>query len=211
VLIGILAFQIAFVDRAAQADQQGHSISWPRTASARSSCGWSSSALSAMACGRPPKPLGPPRERDDRKRAASQIESAIKAVVCLVLAVVALRVVTGSGNGGQGGEQATAKLLQMPGGQVLVALAGVVIVAAAVLLTSTAAPPWMARAAQVQVAALGVLQPGARQPVIAGDAIHRPLDCAVMQGCILRPLCAGDLGGSRDRKRPPASVSTAQG
>jgi len=92
-----------------------------------------------MACGRPPKPLGPPRERDDRKRAASQIESAIKAVVCLVLAVVALRVVTGSGNGGQGGEQATAKLLQMPGGQVLVALAGVVIVAAAVLLTSTAA------------------------------------------------------------------------
>jgi hypothetical protein len=28
------------------------------------------SALSAMACGKPPKPLGPPLERDDRKRAA---------------------------------------------------------------------------------------------------------------------------------------------
>ena len=55
-------------------------------------------------------------------------------MIYLVLAVVAVRVVTGTSQSGRGGEQVTAKVLQLPGGQVLVALAGVVIVAAAVLL-----------------------------------------------------------------------------
>jgi hypothetical protein len=73
-------------------------------------------------------------EHDDRKRTASRIESAVKAVIYLLLAVVAFRVVTGTSSGGQGGEQVTAKALQLPGGQVLVGLAGVAIVAAAVLL-----------------------------------------------------------------------------
>jgi Domain of Unknown Function (DUF1206) len=55
VLIGILALQIAFVDRAEQADQKGAFQTLAQTASARRSCGWSSSALSAMAPGRQPK------------------------------------------------------------------------------------------------------------------------------------------------------------
>lgn len=46
--------------------------------------------------------LGHRTERDDRKRTASRIESAVKAVIYLVLAVVAFRVVTGSSLGGQG-------------------------------------------------------------------------------------------------------------
>jgi hypothetical protein len=65
-------------------------------------------------------------QRDDRKRTASRIESAVKAVIYLILAVVAFRVVTGTSNGGQGGEQVTAKVLQLPGGQLLVGVAGAV-------------------------------------------------------------------------------------
>jgi hypothetical protein len=48
--------------------------------------------------------------------------------------VVAFRVVTGTSRSGQGGEQVTAQALQLTGGQILVGLAGVAIVAAAVLL-----------------------------------------------------------------------------
>jgi hypothetical protein len=135
VLIGILAFQIAFVDRAEQADQQGafqtlaqngfgKAILWLVILGFVGYGLWQASEAA----------WGHRRELDDRKRAASRVESAVKAVIYLVLAVVAFRVVAGTSNGGQGGEQVTAKLLQMPGGQVLVGLAGAAIVAAAVLL-----------------------------------------------------------------------------
>ena len=100
-------------------------------------------------------------ERDDRKRTASRVESSVKAVVYLVLAVVAFRVVTGTSHGGQGGEQVTAQLLQMSGGQVLVGLAGVVIMAVAVLLT------WRGlRTKFEEHLDLSELGPGARSAVI---------------------------------------------
>jgi hypothetical protein len=135
VLIGILALQIAFVDRAEQADQQGafqtlaqngfgKAILWLVILGFVGYGLWQASEAA----------WGHRTERDDRKRTANRIESAVKAVIYLVLAVVAFRVVTGTSKGGQGGEQVTAKALQLPGGQVLVGLAGVAIVAAAVLL-----------------------------------------------------------------------------
>jgi hypothetical protein len=133
-LIGILAFQIAFVDRAERADQQGAFQTLAQN-------GFGKAVLWLVIIGFVGYGLwqaseaawGHRTERDDRKRTAKRIESAVKAVIYLILAVVAFRVVTGSSTG-QGGEQVTAKLLQLPGGQVLVALAGVAIVAAAVLL-----------------------------------------------------------------------------
>jgi hypothetical protein len=135
VLIGILAFQIAFVDRAERADQKGAFQTLAQN-------GFGKAVLWLVIIGFVGYGLwqateaiwGHRREQDDRKRTAGRVESAIKAVIYLVLAVVALRVVTGSSQGGQGGEQVTAKLLQLTGGQVLVGLAGVAIVAAAVLL-----------------------------------------------------------------------------
>src|SRR5215216_6505172 len=135
VLIGILAFQIAFVDRAERADQKGAFQTLAHN-------GFGKLVLWLVILGFVGYGLwqateaiwGHRREQDDRKRTAGRVESAVKAVIYLVLAVVAFRVVTGSSKGGQGGEQVTAKLLEMSGGQVLVGLAGVAIVAAAVLL-----------------------------------------------------------------------------
>jgi hypothetical protein len=135
VLIGILALQIAFVDRAKRADQKGAFQTLAQN-------GFGKFVLWLVIIGfvgygvwQASEALwGHRREFDERKRTVNRVESAIKAVIYLILAVVAFRVVTGSSQAGQGGEQITAKLLQLPGGQVLVGLAGVAIVAAAVLL-----------------------------------------------------------------------------
>jgi hypothetical protein len=162
VLIGILALQIAFVDRAERADQQGAFQTLAQN-------GFGKLVLWLVIIGFVGYGLwqateaawGHRRERDDRKRTANRIESAVKAVIYLVLAVVAFRVVTGSSTGGQGGEQVTAKLLQLPGGQVLVGLGGVVIVAAAIVLA------WRGlRTKFEEHLNLSELGPGARSAVV---------------------------------------------
>jgi hypothetical protein len=162
VLIGILAFQIAFVNRAKEADQQGAFQTLAQN-------GFGKAVLWLVILGFVGYGLWQATEavwghralRDDRKRTASRIESAVKAVIYLILAVVAFRVVTGTSHGGQGGEQVTAKVLQLPGGQLLVGLAGVVIVAAAVLLA------WRGlRTKFEEHLDLAELGPGARSTVI---------------------------------------------
>jgi hypothetical protein len=162
VLIGILALQIAFVDRAERADQKGAFQTLAQN-------GFGKLVLWLVILGflgyglwqATEAAWGHRRELDDRKRTANRAESAVKAVIYLVLAVVAFRVVTGSSQGGQGGEQVTAKLLQLPGGQVLVGLAGVAIVAAAVVLA------WRGlRTKFEEHLDLSELGPGARSAVI---------------------------------------------
>jgi len=162
VLIGILAFQIAFVNRAKEADQQGAFQTLAQN-------GFGKAVLWLVILGFVGYGLwqaseavwGHRTERDDRKRTASRVESAVKAVIYLVLAVVAVRVVTGSSSGGQGSEQVTAKLLQLPGGQLLVGVAGVVIVATAVVLA------WRGlRTKFEEHLNLSELGPGARSAVI---------------------------------------------
>jgi len=162
VLIGILAVQIAFVNRAKEADQKGAFQTLAHN-------GFGKAVLWLVIIGFVGYGLwqaseaawGHRTERDDRKRTASRIESAVKAVIYLVLAVVAFRVVTGTSHGGQGGEQVTAKALQLPGGQILVGLAGVVIVAAAVVLA------WRGLQTRFEEHLdLSELGPGARSAVI---------------------------------------------
>jgi hypothetical protein len=135
VLISVLAFQIAFVDRAKEADQRGafrtlaqngfgKIVLWIVIVGFLGYAIWQASEAA----------WGHQGERDDRKRTVSRMESALKAAIYTGLAVVAFLVVTNSSEGGQGSAELTAKLLKMTGGQFIVALAGVVIVTAAAVV-----------------------------------------------------------------------------
>src|SRR5829696_8575062 len=162
VLIGILAFQIAFVNRAKEADQQGAFQTLAQNGFGKAVLWLAILGFVGYGLWQASEAVwGHRTERDDRKRTASRVESAVKAVIYLVLAVVAVRVVTGSSSGGQGSEQVTAKLLQLPGGQLLVGVAGVVIVATAVVLA------WRGlRTKFEEHLNLSELGPGARSAVI---------------------------------------------
>src|SRR5918996_1668501 len=101
-LIGILAFQIAFVNRAKEADQQGAFQTLAQN-------GFGKAVLWLVILGFVGYGLwqaseaawGHRTERDERKRTANRIESVVKAVIYLLLAVVAFRGVTGPNQGRQ--------------------------------------------------------------------------------------------------------------
>lgn len=70
-----------------------------------------------------------------RKRAAKRLGAAVRGVVGIVLGVVAIRLATGSGGGSGGGQQQrtfTAKLLELPGGRLLVGLVALAVIGAGV-------------------------------------------------------------------------------
>jgi hypothetical protein len=72
-------------------------------------------------------------EDDDRKKVVKRVTSAGRAVVYLVLAWTAVKVVTGSGGSSGGKEEGlTAQLMSAPAGRVLVGLVGLGILAVAV-------------------------------------------------------------------------------
>jgi type IV secretory pathway VirB2 component (pilin) len=135
-LIAVLAFQIAFVDRAKEADQKGAFQTLAQN-------GFGKVVLWLVIIGfvgyavwlATEAVWGHWREQDKRKRTAKRVESAVKAVIYLLLAVLAFRIVTATSSGDQGAETVTAKVLDMTGGQFLVGLAGVVVIAVAALIT----------------------------------------------------------------------------
>lgn len=136
VLIAILALQIGFVDRAKEADQKGAFQTLAQN-------GWGKAVLWLVIVGFLGYAIwlatealwGHRRESEKAKRTAKRVESAVRAVIYLLLAALAFRVVTGSSSDSQGGETVTAELLGMSGGRLLVGLAGAVIVAVAALIT----------------------------------------------------------------------------
>ena len=70
---------------------------------------------------------------DDLKRARKRATSAGKAVVYAVIAVSAVRVATGSSSGG-GTDSTTARLMDLPGGQLIVGAIGLGVIAVGVVL-----------------------------------------------------------------------------
>jgi F0F1-type ATP synthase membrane subunit c/vacuolar-type H+-ATPase subunit K len=72
---------------------------------------------------------------DEKKRTVKRIGSAINGLVYLGFGILALATVTAGSSGGNTGSDATAGVLRWPGGQSLVFIGGLVVIAIAVGLT----------------------------------------------------------------------------
>jgi len=134
-LIGLLAFQIALGD-SEQADQKGalqavaeqpggSVVLWLMVIGFTGYALW---RFTEAAWGRRDEP-------DEKKRTVKRIGSAANGLVYLAFAVLAFRTVTSSSSSGSSGESMTAKVLEWPGGQALVVLAGLVVIAIGIALT----------------------------------------------------------------------------
>jgi hypothetical protein len=134
-LIGLLALQVAFGDseRTDQkgalqtiADKPGGSVVlWLMVVGFAAYAVW---RLSEAAWGRRD-------ETDEKKRTAKRIGSAVNGLVYLFFGVLALKTVTGSSSSSSSSD-VTATVLGWPGGQVLVFVAGLVVIGIAVGLTA---------------------------------------------------------------------------
>lgn len=69
------------------------------------------------------------REEDGKKRVLSRVGSGLKAAIFAAIGFSALQIAMGNGSGGGGTDSTTAKLMSMPGGQILVGLVGLAVVA----------------------------------------------------------------------------------
>ncbi|MGH8969828.1 MAG: DUF1206 domain-containing protein [Actinomycetes bacterium] len=134
VLIGVLALQVAF-GGSERTDQQGAlqkvadqpfgtALLWVMVLGFLGYAAW---RFSEAAWGRRD-------ETDEKKRTVKRIGSGASGLIYLLLGGTAVMVVTSSGSG-SGGESVTAKVLDTPGGQTIVVVAGLVIVGVAVGLT----------------------------------------------------------------------------
>ncbi len=132
-LIGLLAIQIAFGD-SKQADQKGalqtiadkpggSIVLWLMVVGFVAYAVW---RLSEAAWGRH-------EETDEKKRTVKRIGSAANGLVYLFFGLLAFKTVTGASSNNS--SDVTAKVLEWPGGQVLVFVAGLVVLAIAVGLT----------------------------------------------------------------------------
>ena len=68
------------------------------------------------------------RDEDGKKRLAKRLASAGKAIVYVVIGVSGVKIAIGSGSSGKGEETFTAKLMNLPAGQVIVAVVGLAII-----------------------------------------------------------------------------------
>ncbi|NHC13718.1 DUF1206 domain-containing protein [Motilibacter deserti] len=134
-LIGVLAAQIALGDRQGQADQQGAFSTLAQNGLGKALLWLAVAGFLGYAAWQVTEAGWGHRDADDAKsRTFERIGSLAQAVLYAALAFVAARTATGSG-GGQGSEDATARLLGTSFGRPLVVLAGLVIIAVAVGLT----------------------------------------------------------------------------
>jgi hypothetical protein len=168
-VIGILVLQVAFSGRDQQTDQQGalqtvaaqpfgRFLLWVVTVGLIGYVLW---RLAAALFGTRADPTA-----DDAKGRGKAL---IEAVLYGVVAVTALRMAMGSGGeGGQNSQTITARVLELPAGQVIVGVAGVAIIAGGAYL---AWEGW--RTDFTEQLQLGRLSPGARKAVIElGRAGH---------------------------------------
>ena len=74
-------------------------------------------------------------ETDEKKRTLKRVGSAVNGLIYLGFGILAFRTVTASSSGGNTSSDITATVLKWPGGQTIVFIAGLVVIAVAVALT----------------------------------------------------------------------------
>jgi hypothetical protein len=135
VLIGALAIQVAFGD-SEQTDQQGalQSVAEKPGGSVvlwlmvLGFVGYALWRFSEAAWGRRD-------EADEKKRTVKRLGSAANGLIYLGFGVLAFRTVTAGSSGGSTSADITATVLKWPGGQTIVFVAGLVVIAIAIALT----------------------------------------------------------------------------
>jgi hypothetical protein len=131
ILIAVLAYQVASGNRRGRADQKGAFQTLAQH-------GWGKAVLSMAIIGffgyaiwlATDAVWGHRSEPARRKRIAARVESGAKVVFYVLLAILGIKIMTGARSSG-GSETVTAKVLNIPGGQALVALAGAVVIGVA--------------------------------------------------------------------------------
>lgn len=132
-IIGGLALQVAFGQGGEQADQTGAFQALAQQPFGQVLLWLLAVGFVAAALWRLEQAIwGFSYESDRTKLIRKKVTSAVKAVIFVVLAVLAGRTASGGGGGG-GQQQATAGVFGLPGGQWLVGLAGVVVLVVGVV------------------------------------------------------------------------------
>jgi len=126
VLVAWLALQIAFGGSGEQANQSGAFQTIAQQPLGRLLLWVLVAGFVAVALWRLGQVIsGFAYESDRTRKLRKRVESGGKAVIFAVLAVLAARTAAGNGGGGGGGRGATAGLLGMPGGQLIVGAVGI--------------------------------------------------------------------------------------
>jgi hypothetical protein len=135
-LIGALAFQVALGDTG-RADQHGALQAVAERPGGSVVLWLMVVGFAGLALWRFTEALrGRREETDEKKRTAKRIGSAANGAVYLAFGLLALTTVTAGSSGGDTGADVTATVLEWPGGQTLVVIAGLVVIAIAVGLTT---------------------------------------------------------------------------
>ncbi|QNN54131.1 DUF1206 domain-containing protein [Nocardioides mesophilus] len=129
-LLAWLALQLVFGDRSGEASASGALHQLAETTLGRLSLYVVAAGFLALVIWQGIEAVVGHRDEDGGKRTFKRIVSAGKVVLYVVLGLTALRIATGSGGGkGSSTETLTAKLMAAPGGQLLVGLVGVGVIA----------------------------------------------------------------------------------
>jgi Domain of Unknown Function (DUF1206) len=135
VLIGVLAFRIAFGNGGERADQQGAFQELAQNGAGKALLWVVALGFIGYAAWLVTRALWGYRDKPAAKRRGHRVVSAVRAVVYFGLAALAVKTAVGSG-GGNGGQTATAKLLGMTGGRAIVVIAGLVVIGVGVALAA---------------------------------------------------------------------------
>jgi hypothetical protein len=174
VLIGALAFQIAFGDSGERADQQGAFQTLAQNGAGKALLWVVALGFIGYAGWQVTQAVWGYQDQPRNKRRGHRLVSAAKAVVYFGLAGLAVRTALGGGGGG-GGQTVTAKLLGMTGGRAIVVIAGLVVIGVGVALVvqgvtrkfeAELALGGLSRQARSAVVALGVAGETARGVVV---------------------------------------------